>query len=245
MNKSNKVVVWICSIIAVIALIVGIVLLKIGLDSSEDMFYIGIILLVIAVMFGICAFAVASSGKSQRILNDNVNAFIQQNNIPNAVFLYGLYSKKGDAGKAAAKTAASVAGAALSAAVFGIGFYKINSAGTPIGYIIGDNGLYIFNMSEPLVNGNVIFIEKGKFHKSEIEAKMVKVVMTDLSTNEIFTINSNKENSPEKISERLRALVNAEKPVTETPENTVPFEEFDKTSETDAENTDGQSKTEE
>lgn len=222
MRKSAKITFGIFLGIAVVGLIVGIILINSGLGTPEKedspLFIAGIMFLIVGVGFGIGAPAVALGARNQQKQRDRITAFMKQNAGENAVFLTGTYKKEGDAGKAAAKTAASVAGGILSAAFLGVGVYKIYGSATVVGYIIDDNGLFVFDPNQPLVPGNVAFTPKGRFNECTIKTGSSKVVLTDTVTNEIFTINvTDKAHTPEQIRDKLKTLIEAESPADPAP----------------------------
>lgn len=214
-SKSAKITCWVCLGIAAVCLIAAVVLILSGLDTPEredsGLFIGGIVLLIIGVGFGVCAPAVAVGSKRQQQQREAVEQFMRQYAGENAVYLMGTYRKTGDKGKAAAKTAASIAGGVLAAAFLGVGVYKIYGADTPMGFIVSDKGLFIFNPAMELTPANVSFVAKGKFGQTEIIVKSRQVEFHDLQTGDIFKLNITDKNvTAEEIGGRLKALVNAQ-----------------------------------
>ncbi len=141
-----------------------------------------------------------------------------------AVFAIGTYGKKGEAGKAAAKTAASVAGGVLFAALFGIGFYKIYGANSARELILTDGGLYCGNLK----NGKAAmgadlsgmnFIPKAAFANSEVYSKKKQVTIRNINTTEYFTFNlaGNSQITPEELEAQLKELATPAPAPAETP----------------------------
>lgn len=229
-KKSSKVTIWVCLILAIVGLIAGLILVLLGLKSSEGVdsvqFIAGIMVLIMAVAFLICMPVVAIGSKNQRRQFDKITAFMKQNAGENAVFLAGKYRKKGDRGKAAAESAASIAGAALFAAFFGFGVYAIYSASKPAGFILDDSGLFVFNPAEPMDEVNVVFTSKGYFNKCTIKESSNKIILKDLLTKEIFTMRlTDNSTTISQVANRLKELVNA-KPANTSAQRETPISEY-------------------
>ncbi len=98
---------------------------------------------------GLLIISIASSVTAKRNAK-RVNVIITQmrQSFENAAYCGGYYGNKSQNRTAAAKTAASVFGAVISALFLGLGKYKVYSNGGKREFIITDNAIYMY------INGN-------------------------------------------------------------------------------------------
>lgn len=191
-----------------------------------------IILFAMAGVFGICAIVMLvgySRGKKRYAEISKTLSSMEGN----GVFLSGAYGVKGGAGKAAAKTAASVTVGALSALFFGFGVYKVYGANTPKEFVVTDNGLYV---GAPAKNGlnfsGMTYFAKGTFPDSVVTVKKRQVIMLNNNTGESFVFDTQKDGiTAQQLAERLQTLISApaheEQPAQQDAQNAPsPFEEF-------------------
>lgn len=192
-----------------------------------------IILFAMAGLFAICAIVMLvgySRGKKRYAEITQALSSMEGN----GVFLSGAYGVKGGAGKAAAKTAASVTVGALSALFFGFGVYKVYGANTPKEFVVTDNGLYV---GAPLKKGfnlsGMNYFAKGTFPDSVVTVKKKQVIMLNNNTGESFVFNTQKDGvTAQQLAERLQSLISApaheelQPAQQDAPDAPSPFEEF-------------------
>ncbi len=172
-------------------------------DTAAFIFYI--IAGISAVLAVICLVNALKQQKRYKSINQELNSRFGGS----AIFTVGVYSRQGEAGKAAAKTAASVAVGALFAGLFGFGAYKIYGSNAQKEFVVSDEGLFV---GEPLKKGfnlgNMIYFAKGSFPQTEISVKKKRVTMTNLSSGElfIFDLAGNKSITADMFADKLRAL---------------------------------------
>ncbi len=145
-----------------------------------------------------------------------------------AVLAVGCYGRKGEAGKAAAKTAVSVIGGAVSALLFGFGVYKVYGSKDMKEFVVAENGLYVGNFTRNKFNpDNMQFISKNEIPDSEIVAENKKVTMTNPATGEyfLFDLSSHSTLTAEELKTRLEKMLSSRQAVREAApaeSNTVP-----------------------
>lgn len=233
--KNNKIATIIFLCLTAVTAIAGVALLISGMNSpgqTESVpFIVGVFVLLIAFVFLISALSIWAQTARQRNRRAALGSFIAQNGLENAVCLTGMYSKKGEAGKAAAKSAASAAAGIAFAALFGFGAYKIYSAGKAMEYILCDKGLFMIESCQQIHPANMIFIGKGNFPEMTCETKKQQVTLTDNATGEYFTFRITRDGglTAEQLSARFKELLSAQPdPVPETDAQPVsPFDEFE------------------
>lgn len=198
----------------------------------------GFVLFVIAAIFAVLAIVsfvgVSKQNKRYKMIEQEVDSAFAGK----ALFVVGQYGKKGDAGKAAAKTAASVLGGAIFAGLFGFGAFKVYGANSMKEFVVTDDRLLVGN---PMKNGfslnTMDYMGKTAFSESEITVKKKIVTLKNKISGEYFTFNltSNSSVTPEQLTEKLNKLIapaasnaqgevaaeNAEAPATD---NSDPFE---------------------
>lgn len=177
-------------------------------SSTSDT--VAVVCFIFAIVFGILAVCCFVGVLKQEKRYQSIKQEINDKFAGNAIFAVGCYGKKGESGKAAAKTAASVAGGAVFAVLFGFGTYKIYGANAPKEFVISDDGLYV---GDPLKKGfdlgGMNYMEKGSFNQTEIKVKKKQVTLNNLSSQEffMFDLSGNKEVTPEQLVEKLNNLV--------------------------------------
>lgn len=114
----------------------------IGSPAQNTRRAFGVICFVLAVVFVICAISVLLNNKKQAQRYKAYDAVISA--LPGGGKLIGgfLY-RKGDKKKAAAKSALSALGGAISAIFLGAGFYKVYSSSNPKEFILTDDALFV------------------------------------------------------------------------------------------------------
>lgn len=134
------------------------------------------------------------------------------------VLAVGYYGRKGEAGKAAAKTALWALGGAASALLFGFGTYKVYGANEAKEFVVSDDGLYIGNPSKSKFDlRNMQFIPKNGIPDSEVAAAKKRVTMTNLATGEffVFDLSSNNAVTAEALKARIENMLSSRQPVQE------------------------------
>ena len=178
-----------------------------GGASTYDM--VAVLFYIIAAVTLILSAACLVNSLKQKKRYENINRELNDRFGGSAIFTVGAYSRQGEAGKAAAKTAASVAVGALFAGLFGFGAYKIYGSNAQKEFVVSDEGLFV---GEPLKKGfnlgNMIYFAKGSFPQTEISVKKKRVTMTNLSSGELFIFDTagNKNITADMLAEKLRAL---------------------------------------
>lgn len=127
-----------------------------------------------------------------------------------ALFVVGQYGKKGNAGKAAAKTAVSAVGAAVFAGLFGFGTYKIYGANAMKEFVVADDRLLVGNPSKAGFNIYTMdFMGKESFVNSAITVRKKNVTLTNTVSGEYFVFNlaSNRTVTPEQLVDTLNKLI--------------------------------------
>lgn len=186
-----------------------------------------IAMFIFAVIFAAVTISTFVGTKKQQKRYDNMNATLA-NMEGNGVLLGGTYTEKSAAGKNAAKTAASVAAGAVSAAFLGVGVYKVYGGNAQREFIVTDNGLYIGVPSKNPINfAQMNFIQKGKFGDCQITTKPKEVILLNRVTTEMFRFNTaNSNTTSEQLAARLQALIDYEpEPVAPESEATPPVED--------------------
>lgn len=129
---------------------------------------------------------------------------------------------------AAAKTAVSVIGGAVSALLFGFGVYKVYGSKDMKEFVVAEDGLYVGNFTRNKFNpDNMEFISKNEIPDSEIVAENKKVTMTNLATGEyfLFDLSSHSTLTAEELKTRLEKMLSSRQTVREAAPaegNTVP-----------------------
>lgn len=212
-QKNAKIAASVMGAIGGILLVVGIILVAVQVAGgnidfeNNPEFIIGVLLIVVGAVFLICIPAILAGSKRTANYEAALKEFMAHAG-ENPVLLAGMYTQKGEKGKAAAKTAASVAGSILGAAVLGVGVFKVYGAEKQMNYVLSDNGLYMIDPTQPLARDSIYFMPKGKFNEFEVGLKGNKIVITDLKTNDIFSFYPvEKQTSAEEISERLKKMI--------------------------------------
>lgn len=178
-----------------------------GGASTYDM--VAVLFYIIAAVTLILSAVCLVNSLKQKKRYENINRELNDRFGGSAIFTVGVYSRQGEAGKAAAKTAASVAVGALFAGLFGFGAYKIYGSNVQKEFVVSDEGLFV---GEPLKKGfnlgNMIYFAKGSFPQTEISVKKKRVTMTNLSSDELFIFDTagNKNITADMLAEKLRAL---------------------------------------
>ncbi len=178
-----------------------------GGTSTYDM--VAVLFYIIAAVTLILSAVCLVNSLKQKKRYENINRELNDRFGGSAIFTVGVYSRQGEAGKAAAKTAASVAVGALFAGLFGFGAYTIYGSNAQKEFVVSDEGLFV---GEPLKKGfnlgNMIYFAKGSFSQTEISVKKKKVTMTNLSSGElfIFDLAGNKSITADMFADKLRAL---------------------------------------
>lgn len=178
--------------------------------SGLSMKTIGVVFFLFAALFAVLtllSFVGVSKQKKRYIA---INKEIDEKFAGNAIFAVGYYSKKGEAGKAAAKTAASVAGGAIFAGLFGFGVFKTYGANTAKEFVISNEGLYIGNpLKKGFDLGGMAYLEKGSLHETEITAKKKRVTLSNKVSGEyfVFDLSGNKSVTTEQVVEKLNNLL--------------------------------------
>ena len=178
-----------------------------GGTSTYDM--VAVLFYIIAAVTLILSAVCLVNSLKQKKRYENINRELNDRFGGSAIFTVGVYSRQGEAGKAAAKTAASVAVGALFSGLFGFGAYKIYGSNAQKEFVVSDEGLFV---GEPLKKGfnlgNMIYFAKGSFSQTEISVKKKKVTMTNLSSGElfIFDLAGNKSITADMFADKLRAL---------------------------------------
>ena len=104
---------------------------------------VALLCILLALVFIIVAFANLKNEKNKAKRYDDFTNNVLSAIPDGGVIVNGFMANKGDGKKAAAKSALSVIGGALSAIFLGVGFYKIYSGSTPKEFILTDDNLYI------------------------------------------------------------------------------------------------------
>lgn len=115
----------------------------------------------------------------------------------------------GSNGKAAAQTAASALGGAISAFLFGFGSYKIYGANSnAFEYIITDEGMYFGRLNKGKVElANMNFMEKSDFKDASISVKKNSVVIRNNVTGDFYELFTKKNGtSAEQLAEKLNGF---------------------------------------
>lgn len=196
---------------------------------------ISVVLFIMAIIFAIITvYCFVAAGKQQKRYKSIENE-LNEKFAGNYIFAIGCYGKKGEAGKAAAKTAASALGGALFAGLFGFGTYKIYGSNNPKEYVITDDGLFIGNPEKVGFNlGTMTYFEKGALTNAEITSKKNRITLKNTATGEFFIIDisKNKDVTVEQATAKLEALIQPieSAPVSENAEESEqthqdPFEE--------------------
>lgn len=167
-----------------------------------------IAMIIFAVIFAVLTLTMFLNARKMQKRYDEMNATLA-NMSGDGILLGGVYTQKNAAGKNAAKTAASVAVGAVSAAFLGVGVYKVYGGNTQREFIVTDNGLYIGVPSKNPINfAEMNFIPKGKFGDCEVTVKKKNVILTNNTTNETFIFDTaNSTANTEQFADRLRALI--------------------------------------
>jgi hypothetical protein len=177
-------------------------------ENMSAMTVFGVAMFIFAIVFIACALStLVKAKKEQKKYNDFADALMHSEG--NGVLVGGTYAQKGEAGKAAAKTAASAVGGALSAAFLGVGFYKVYGGNAQRIFVVTDDGLYVgVNNKGALALANMNFIAKGTFGDCNVSTNKKQVILTNNVTAETFRFNTANSNvTAEQLSERLRELV--------------------------------------
>lgn len=171
---------------------------------------IGFALLFIGAIFAILTVAsfvgVSKQNKRYAGIEQEVDAAFAGN----ALFVVGQYGKKGEAGKAIAKSTASAVGAAVFAGLFGFGAFKIYSANTLKEFVVTDDRLLVGNPSKKGFSLNTMdYMGKEAFTESEIKVKKKSVILKNKISGEYFTFNlaSNKSVTVDQLVEKLNKLI--------------------------------------
>ncbi len=126
-----------------------------------------------------------------------------------AEYFEGVYGGIGSKGKAAAQTAASALGGAISAFLFGFGSYKIYGANSnAFEYVITDDGMYFGRLNKGKVElANLNFMEKSDFKDAIIAAKKNSVVIRNNVTGDFYELFTKKNGtSAEQLAEKLNGF---------------------------------------
>ena len=171
---------------------------------------VGFVFFVIAAIFAVltivCFVGVSKQNKRYQMIAQEVDSAFGGK----ALFVVGQYGKKGNAGKAAAKTAASVLGGAVFAGLFGFGVFKVYGANSMKEFVVTDDRLLVGNPMKSGFSLNTMdYMGKAAFSDSEITVKKKIVTLKNKASGEYFMFNltSNGSVTPEQLTEKLNKLI--------------------------------------
>ena len=175
-----------------------------GLETAAVIFFL------LAIVFALLSiFSFAGVAKQKKRYNA-ITKDIDEKFAGNAIFAVGYYSKKGEAGKAAAKTAASVAGGAIFASLFGFGAFRTYGANAAKEYVVTNEGLFIGNPLKKGFNlGGMDYFAKGSLPESEVTVKKKRVTLNNKVSGEyfVFDLSGNKKVTTDQLVEKLNNLL--------------------------------------
>ncbi len=129
-----------------------------------------------------------------------------------AEYFEGVYGGIGSKGKAAAQTAASALGGAISAFLFGFGSYKVYGANSnAFEFVITDDGMYFGKLNKGKVElANMNFVEKSEFKDAIIAVKKKSVIIRNDNKCDYYELFTKKNGtSAEQLAERLNGFKTA------------------------------------
>lgn len=171
---------------------------------------LSILFFAFAVVFGITTAVNFNRLIKQQRRYDLINKEIDEKFAGNAIFAVGYSGRKGETGKAAAKTAASVAGGAIFAGLFGFGTFKVYGSNQLKEFVLSDDGLYIGNpLKSGFDLGAMSYLEKRAFSEAETTVKKKRLVLTNKANGEffVFDMTDNKQITVEQLSEKLNKMI--------------------------------------
>lgn len=178
--------------------------------SNSSLETAAVIFFILAILFAILSMLNFVSLAKQKKRYKSINKEIEEKFAGNAIFAVGYCSKQGEAGKAAAKTAASVAGGAIFAGLFGFGAFKTYGANAAKEYVVSNEGLFVGNPLKKGFNlGGMNYFAKGSLPETEITVKKKRVTLTNRLSGEyfVFDLSGNKSVTTEQLVEKLNNLL--------------------------------------
>ncbi len=212
--KNYKASMIMCIVFAVIFAAIAVWFGCIPAETEDASMTKTVMVAVVAVFAGcfVIAAIVSFFGiKRQRQRYEMIAANLSQMEC-HAQFIAGAFNAKGAAGKAAAKTAASVIGGFFMAFFFGFGAYKIYGANNAAEFVLTDGGLFFGPPSKGGVNLNgMTFISNGSL-PATLTVKKNYVLMKNAANGDVFTFNTKSAGIPsEQFAERLNAFLHPSK----------------------------------
>lgn len=180
-------------------------------DTSMTKTVMVVLFAAFAVGFAIAAVVSFFGIKRQRRRYEMIAANLSQMEC-HAQFITGAFNAKGAAGKAAAKTAASVLGGFFMAFFFGFGAYKIYNPNNVAEFVLTDGGLFFGPPSKSGINLNgMTFIANGSL-PATLTVKKNYVLIKNAANGDVFTFDTKSAGIPsEQFAERLNAFLNPAK----------------------------------
>lgn len=178
--------------------------------SANGYKVIAVVLFIFAAVFAIAFISALIGLGKQKKRNELIVAKLSQMDC-HAQYFMGEYGGKGQAGKAAAKTAMSAIGGAISAILFGFGAYKIYGGNNLMEFVVTDDGLFTGNPNKNSFQiENMNFIAKTGFQNSTVTEKKNYVILQNNVSGEFFKLNTkNSEVTSAQLAERFNGFINS------------------------------------
>lgn len=166
----------------------------------------GFLALLLDVLAVVCFIILLNKDKRYAAIEREIQARFAGN----ALFVIGKYGKKGEAGKAVAKSTASFLGGALSALFLGFGVYRVYGAHEMKEFVVTDDRLYVGNPVRKGFNlDSMSYMPRGTFLESEVVAKKKTVTLRNKASGEFFAFNlsGSKTVTVEQLVNKLNTLL--------------------------------------
>lgn len=179
----------------------------IGDPAQNQRRVVGAICFIFAAVFVVCSISVLLNNKKQIKRYKSYETIIAS--LPNGgVFIGGFLYRKGDRKKAAAKSAFSALGGAISAIFLGAGFYKVYSSSNPKEFLLTDDALYVNDpKSATTALDTMTRLDGTNLPAPTVAVKKNLVTMTSADGELTFSFNYKNSNiSADELVAKLNAL---------------------------------------